>query len=133
MWQAGLGRELWEQSEAVGASAYERHLCATPVSSFTEELRKDNKRIDDSARSEMTSPGFYVVVFLCSYAAVVCDGLPLYFRFVVCFMITFFWTFAGSCLLFPWAFNIATSYSMLQKKMQKLKKKKFNSINFLST
>ncbi len=57
MWRVGRGREPWERSEAGGVNDNERHLRHSPVSSPTEELRKD-KRSDDSGRRERTRPGF---------------------------------------------------------------------------
>ncbi len=44
LWRVGRGREPWEQSEAGGVNDNERHLHHSPVSSPTEELRKDKKR-----------------------------------------------------------------------------------------
>ncbi len=41
-----------------GVNDDERHLHHSPVSSPTEELRKDKRRSDDSARRERTRPGF---------------------------------------------------------------------------
>ncbi len=41
MWRVGRGREPWERSEAGGVNDNERHLHHSPVSSPTEELRKD--------------------------------------------------------------------------------------------
>ncbi len=54
----GRGREPWERSEAGGVNDNERHLRHSPVSSPTEELRKDKRRSDDSGRRERTRPGF---------------------------------------------------------------------------
>ncbi len=54
----GQGRELWERSEAGGVNDNERHLRHSPVSSPTEELRKDKRRSDDSERGERNRPGF---------------------------------------------------------------------------
>ncbi len=71
----GWGREPWEQSEAGGVNDDERHLRHSPVSSPTEELRKDKRRSDDSGRRERTRPGLLVCV-LC--VAVVREGLPLF-------------------------------------------------------
>ncbi len=48
MWRVGRGREPWERSEAGGVNDNERHLHPSPVSSPTEELRKDKRRSDDS-------------------------------------------------------------------------------------
>ncbi len=58
MWRVGRGREPWERSEAGGVNDNERHLRHSPVSSPTEELRKDKRRSDDSGRGERTRPGF---------------------------------------------------------------------------
>ncbi len=58
MWRVGRGREPWERSEAGGVNDNERHLRHSPVSSPTEELRKDKRRSDDSGRRERTRPGF---------------------------------------------------------------------------
>ncbi len=58
MWRVGRGREPWERSEAGGVDDNERHLRHSPVSSPTEELRKDKRRSDDSGRRERTRPGF---------------------------------------------------------------------------
>ncbi len=41
MWRVGRGREPWERSEAGGVNDNERHLRHSPVSSPTEELRKE--------------------------------------------------------------------------------------------
>ncbi len=41
VWRVGRGREPWEQSEAGGVNDNERHLRHSPVSSPTEELRKE--------------------------------------------------------------------------------------------
>ncbi len=41
MCRVGRGREPWERSEAGGVNDNERHLCHSPVSSPTEELRKE--------------------------------------------------------------------------------------------
>ncbi len=41
MWWVGRGREPWERSEAGGVNDNERHLRHSPVSSPTEELRKE--------------------------------------------------------------------------------------------
>ncbi len=57
----GRGREPWEQSEAGGVNDNEQHLRHSPVSSPTEELRKDKRRSDDSGRRERTRPGLYFV------------------------------------------------------------------------
>ncbi len=54
---SGAGREPWERSEAGGVDDNERHLRHSPVSSPTEELRKDKRRSDDSGRRERTRPG----------------------------------------------------------------------------
>ncbi len=43
--------------EAGGVNDNERHLRHSPVSSPTEELRKDKRRSDDSGRRERTRPG----------------------------------------------------------------------------
>ncbi len=93
----GRGREPWERSEAGGVNDNERHLRHSPVSSPTEELRKDKRRSDDSGRRERTRPGLLVCV-LC--AAVVREGLPLYF-YVCLFLLNLCWMFAGSRLLLP--------------------------------
>ncbi len=58
LWRVGRGREPWERSEAGGVNDNERHLHHSPVSSPTEELRKDKRRSDDSGRRERTRPGF---------------------------------------------------------------------------
>ncbi len=71
----GRGREPWEWSEAGGVNGNERHLRHSPVSSPTEELRRDIRRSDDSERRERTRPGILVCV-LC--AAVVREGLLLF-------------------------------------------------------
>ncbi len=97
MWRVGRGREPWERSEAGGVNDNERHLRHSPVSSPTEELRKDKRRSDDSGRRERTRPGLLVCV-LC--AAVVREGLPLYF-YVCLFLLNLCWMFAGSRLLLP--------------------------------
>ncbi len=57
MWRVGRGREPWERSEAGGVNDDELHLHHSPVSSPTEELRKDKRRSDDSGRRERTRPG----------------------------------------------------------------------------
>ncbi len=57
----GQGREPWERSEAGGVNDNERHLHHSPVSSSTEELRKDKRRSNDSGRRARTRPGFYFV------------------------------------------------------------------------
>ncbi len=75
VWRVGRGREPWERSEAGGVNDDERHLRHSPVSSPTEELRKDKRRSDDSGRRER--PGLDFSLCLC--AAVVREGLPLYF------------------------------------------------------
>ncbi len=41
LWRVGRGREPWERSEAGGVIGNERHLRHSPVSSPTEELRKE--------------------------------------------------------------------------------------------
>ncbi len=41
LWRVGRGREPWERSEAGGVNDNERHLRHSPVSSPTEELRKE--------------------------------------------------------------------------------------------
>ncbi len=41
VWRVGRGREPWERSEAGGVNDNERHLRHSPVSSPTEELRKE--------------------------------------------------------------------------------------------
>ncbi len=41
MWRVGRGREPWERSEADGVNDNVRHLRHSPVSSPTEELRKE--------------------------------------------------------------------------------------------
>ncbi len=46
LWRVGRGREPWERSEAGGVNDDERHLHHSPVSSPTEELRKDKRRSD---------------------------------------------------------------------------------------
>ncbi len=71
----GRGREPWEWSETGGVKENERHLHHSPVSSPTEELRKDTRRSDNIGRRGRTRPGFICV--LC--AAVVREGLPLLF------------------------------------------------------
>ncbi len=58
MWRVGRGREPWERSEAGGVDDNDRHLRHSPVSSPTEELRKDKRRSVDSGRRERTRPGF---------------------------------------------------------------------------
>ncbi len=58
MWRVGRGREPWERSEAGGVNDNDRHLHHSPVSSPTEELRKDKRRSVDSGRRERTRPGF---------------------------------------------------------------------------
>ncbi len=83
----GRGREPWERSEAGGVNDNERHLHHSPVSSPTEELRKDKRRSDDSGRRERTRPGLLVCV-LC--AAVVREGLPLYFCVYLFLLLNFF-------------------------------------------
>ncbi len=67
----GRVREPWEWSEAGGVNDNERYLRHSPVSSPTEELRKD-KRSEDSERRETI-----LVSVLC--VAVVREGLPLLF------------------------------------------------------
>jgi len=42
--------------EAGGVNDNERHLRLSPVSSPTEELRKDKRRSDDSGRGEKSGP-----------------------------------------------------------------------------
>ncbi len=76
----GWAREPWERSEAGGVNDNERHLHHSPISRPTEELRKDKRRSDDSERRERTRPEVLVCV-LC--AAVVREGLPLLFYFVI--------------------------------------------------
>ncbi len=44
-------------SEAGGVNDNERNLHHSPVSSPTEELRKDKRSCDDSGRRERTRPG----------------------------------------------------------------------------
>ncbi len=58
LWRVGRGREPWERSEAGGVNDDERHLHHSPVSSPTEELRKDKRRSDNSARRERTVSNF---------------------------------------------------------------------------
>ncbi len=41
LWRVGRGREPWERSKAGGVNDNERHLRHSPVSSPTEELRKE--------------------------------------------------------------------------------------------
>ncbi len=41
LWRVGRGRKPWERSEAGGVNDNERHLRHSPVSSPTEELRKE--------------------------------------------------------------------------------------------
>ncbi len=48
---SGAGPRAWERSEAGGVDDNERHLRHSPVSSPTEELRKDKRRSDDSGRT----------------------------------------------------------------------------------
>lgn len=50
----GQGREAWEWSEAGGVNDNDRHLCHSPVSSPTEELRKDKRRSNNSEGQEGT-------------------------------------------------------------------------------
>ncbi len=47
VWWVGRGREPWEQGEAGEVNDNERHLHHSPVSSSTEELRKDKRRSDN--------------------------------------------------------------------------------------
>ncbi len=61
----GQGREPWEWSEAGGVNNNEQHLHHFPVLSPTEELRKDKRRSDDSARRERTRPGFFILCYVC--------------------------------------------------------------------
>ncbi len=56
VWRVGRVREPWERSEG-GVNDNEWHLHHSPVSSPTEELRKDKRRSDDSVRRERTRPG----------------------------------------------------------------------------
>ncbi len=44
-----------------GVNDNERHLCHSPVSSLTKELRKNKRRSFDSGRQERTRPGLYFV------------------------------------------------------------------------
>ncbi len=57
----GGAESRWERSEAGGVNDNERHLRHSPVSSPTEELRKDKRRSDNSGRRERTRPGILVV------------------------------------------------------------------------
>ncbi len=44
---SGVGPRAWERSEAGGVDDNERHLRHSPVSSPTEELRKDKRTVED--------------------------------------------------------------------------------------
>ncbi len=55
----GRGQEPWEQREAGGVNDNEWHLHQSPVSSPTEELRKDKRR--SSGRAERTRTGLLFV------------------------------------------------------------------------
>ncbi len=61
LWQVGQGREPWERSKTGGVNDNERHLHHSPVSSLTEELRKNKRRCNNSERQERTRPGLYFV------------------------------------------------------------------------
>lgn len=61
----------------------EHHLCTTPVSYLTEELRKRKRRSDDSEGPERTRLGQLYVVFCYVGAASVSEELPLLLSFYV--------------------------------------------------
>ncbi len=71
VWRVERGREPWERSEAGGVNDNERHLHHSPVSSPTEELRKDKggaMTVEDER-----GPGLdFISCFVC---AVVLEGL----------------------------------------------------------
>ncbi len=80
MWRVGRGREPWERSEAGGwVNDNERHLHHSPVSSPTEELRGRIKGGATTVEDE-EDQAWILICVVC--AAVVREGLPLYFVFV---------------------------------------------------
>ncbi len=91
----GQGRELWEQSKAGGVDDNERHMRHLPVSSPTEEHRKDKRRSDESGRQERTRPGL-LFVFCVRQSFVRACRFTFVFGY---FDIKFFKCLAGSRLL----------------------------------
>ncbi len=81
------GPRAVERSEAGGVDDNERHLRHSPVSSPTEELRKDKK---EERRQWKTreDQAWILICVLC--AAVVREGLPLYFCVFVDLLIKVF-------------------------------------------
>ncbi len=58
LWRVGRGREPWERSEASGVNDNGRHLHHSPVSSPTEELRKDKRRPGPLSSCTVVAPPF---------------------------------------------------------------------------
>ncbi len=79
----GRGREPWERSEAGGVNDDERHLHHSPVSSPTEELRKDKRRRDNSERWERTRPGLLFVFCIRQSSVRGCRFSFVYVYFII--------------------------------------------------
>ncbi len=79
----GRGREPWERSEAGGVNDDERHLHHSPVSSPTEELRKDKRRSDNSERWERTRPGLLFVFCIRQSSVRGCRFSFVYVYFII--------------------------------------------------
>lgn len=77
MRREGWGRELWERNEPSGVNVNAQHLCHSPVSSPTEELRKDKRRSDECVREDQAWILFRVLVLFMR------EELSRYFVFII--------------------------------------------------